>query len=177
MKARTINGDLRIGKEGYIFKGFLYVNGTIIMDGGELVVEGKLMVRSEDNREISIVDGGIYARSISTNLDICIKNGNIVTLKDLICGNIYSDNGDVVVGGDTSVKNVYCRNYLVDGCNYSHIIEGTDSVYVMGSSYSRDIKAPEVFLGDGGDFDGGCITAKHFEFDGHIKNCLRRYLL
>lgn len=177
METRIITEDLIIGKEGYIFKGNLGVYGTIIMNGGDLVVEGKLTVYSEDNREISIVDANIYAKSLSTNVDICIKNGNIITFKDLTCGNIYSDNGDVIVGGNTNVSDVYCRNYLVDGHNNSHTIEGTNNVYIMEFSSSFDIKAPEVFLGDGGNFNGGCITANHFEFDGHIYNCLRRYFL
>ncbi len=180
-------GNLVLENGEYYLKGDLFISGgTLIMTNANLVVEGDLKVFPALNEDGSIaspinaatiVNGSIYAKSISIFADIVIKNGNICSFSDLDCENIYSANGDINVGGNANVFNVYCRNYLVDGTNNSYNIEADESVYIMEYSKNLDITATEVFLGYGGDFNCGVITAQHFEFDGHIINCLRRYLL
>ncbi len=180
-------GNLVLENGEYYLKGNLFISGgTLIMTNANLVVEGDLKVFPSLNEDGSIdspisaatiVNGSIYAKSISIFADIVIKDGNICTFSDLNCENIYSANGDINVGRNANVCNVYCKNYLVDGTNCSYNIEADESVYIMEYSKNLNITASEVFLGYGGDFNCGVITTKHFEFDGHITNCLRRYFL
>ncbi len=178
-------GNLVLENSEYYLKGDLLISGgTIIMTNSNLVVEGDLKVFPALNEDGSIaspisaatiVDGGIYAKSISIFADIVIRNGNVCTFGNLDCENIYSANGDINVGGNANVFNVYCRNYLVDGTNSSYNIEADESIYIMEYSDNFNINAPEVFLGYGADFNNGIIIAKKFDFGGHVKNCLRRY--
>lgn len=180
-----IYGNLVIENEERVVKGNLsIVGGTIIMTNANLVVEGDLTVFPECSNiddianlsidSITIVNGGIYAKSISTLSDIVIKNGNITTFADLNCENIYSDGGDVNVGGDANVANVYCKNYLVDGNNDSYEIEADCSVYILGTSSNHNISAPEVFIGEDSYFYSFILTANYFETGGHVINCLYR---
>lgn len=180
-------GNLVLENGEYYLKGNLFINGgTLIMTNANLVVEGNLKAfptLTEDGSiacqidAATIVNGSVYAKSISILADIVIKDGNICSFSDLNCENIYCANGDINVGGNANVFNVYCRNYLVDGTNCSYTIEADESVYIMDYSKHFNITAPEVFLGYGGDFNYGVITAKNFDFDGHVTNCLHRYFL
>ncbi len=182
-------GNLVLENGEYYLKGDLFIcGGTLIMTNANLVVEGDLKVFPAliDDGSIAspvedavIVNGGVYAKSISIYSDIVIKNGNICTFSDLNCGTIYSSNGDINVGRNANVFNVYCKNYLVDGTNSSYNIEADESVYIMDYSSNFNITAPDVFLGYGADFNGGDITANNFEIgDGsHIKNCFYRHFL
>lgn len=172
-----IDGDLVIEGFNYIVKGDLTVEGTVISKNGDLIVEGDLLVYSEYDEDISISCGSIYAKSITAWANINNLNGNICTLKDLNCWNIFCYKGDISVGGNAYVLDVFCRNYLVDGKNDSINIEAEKSVYIMEYSTNFSIKAPEVFLGGGGDFNCNPIITNHFEFDGHVYNCARRYFL
>lgn len=171
----VIDGDLVIEDFNYIVKGDLTVEGTVIIKNGDLIVEGDLLVYSD--ADISVACGSIYAKSVNSNGDICISNGNISTLRDLDCMNIFCPKGDISVGRNSYVLDVRCRNYLVDGKNYSENIIANDSVYIMDYSYNHCITAPEVFLGGGGEFNCNPIITNHFEFDGHVYNCARRYFL
>ncbi len=182
-------GNLVLENGEYYLKGDLFISGgTLIMTNANLVVEGNLKVFPSFNEDGSIaspisaatiVDGGIYAKSISIFSNIVIKNGNICSFTNLDCENIYSANGDINVGGNANVFNVYCRNYLVDGTNSSYNIEADESVYIMDYSNNFNITAPDVFLGNGGDFNGLDITANNFEIGdrSHIKNCFFRHFL
>lgn len=169
-----IDGDLVIEGFNYIVKGDLVVEDTVIIKDGDLIVEGNLLVRSNHNSSISVSCGSIYAKSITVYTNINILNGNISTLKDLDCWNICCYEGDISVGGNSDVLYVFCRNYLVDGENRSIDIEAEKSVYIMKHSSNHCIVSPEVFLGEGGDFNGNFIITNHFEFNEHIYNCLGR---
>lgn len=178
MQERIVNGDLRIEGYEYAFKGNLIVEGTVSVINGSLVVEGNLVVRSTcSSINITIYNGTIYAKSITTAADICITYGNISTFKDLRCKDILCFGGDVSIGGNAYANFVRCRNYFVNGTNHSDDIIAEQNVYIMEFSNSKSITAPEVFLGAGGDFHGGTITANHFEFDGHIYGCFRRFFI
>lgn len=172
----VIDSDLMIKDFNYIVKGNLVVKGTVIIYNGNLIVEGDLTIYSNHSRDIYVYSGSIYAKSImvSKTPNISITDGNITTFKDLTCMNIQCYNGDICVGGNANIGNVSCRNYLVDGYNNSFVIKAEKSVYIMEYSNNSSITAPEVFLGGGGNFNGGSITSNHFEVDGHIYNCLRR---
>lgn len=169
-------GDLVLENANYYLKGNLKIDGFLIMHNANLVVEGFLIVLSDC---FYITNGSIYARSIKASCDIVIKGGgNLTTFADLYCFNIFSD-GNISVGGNSDVYNVYCMNYLIDGENYSLDINADKSVYIMEYSRSQSITAPDVLLASGGDFNGGNITAYNFEFGegAHIQNCYRRYSL
>lgn len=174
-----IYGNLVIENEEHVVKGDLeIIGGTLIMTNANLVVEGNLTIRHGSKGftvdASSIVNGSIYAKSISISSSIVIKNGNITTFADLNCGNIYSENGDINVGGNSDVCNVYCKNYLVDGNNDSFNIEADNIVCILGLSDNFNISAPEVFIGDDSDFNLSIITANYFESTGHIYNCICR---
>lgn len=181
MLERIIPGDLVIDDnlifEGfnYIVKGNLTVEGTVLIKNGGLIVEGDLLVNSKHSFDVSVYYGSIYAKSITVATNISIMNGNISTLKDLNCMDITCYLGDISVGGNTSVHSVACSNYLVDGKNNSLDIEADNVVYIMDFSNSGKISAQEIFLGGGGDFGGASVITNHFEFDGHVYNCQRRY--
>lgn len=186
MQNRKIYGNLVVENEDYIVKGNLsIIGGTITLINANLVVEGSLKVLPEhfslsNNVElytpVLVQNGGIYAKDLSVLEDIVITNGNICTFFDLDCYDIYST-GDINVGRNSNVGSVFCRNYLVDGCSDTFLIEAEKSVYIMEYSNNFGITAPEVFLGDGGDFNGCDITAKHFEFGGHVTNCFYRHFM
>lgn len=178
MQKRIIDGDLVIKGCNHVFKGDLVVEGSIIVNEGSLVVEGDLLVRSKcSSINLTLFKGDIYAKSITTSADICITYGNLSTFKDLRCKDILCFGGNISVGGNTHVQSVHCSNYFVDGANNSDEIIADQNVYIMEFSNSKSITAPEVFLGGGGDFHGGTITADHFEFDGHVYGCFRRFFI
>ena len=177
MQNRIINGQLVIENCEYVVKGNLEVTDSVIIKNGSLVVEGDLLIHSKHCNNINIYNGKVYAKSITTTANIYISNGNVITFRNLKCNNIRCLGGDIIVGGDAHVRSVFCRNYLVDGCNNSDDIEAECTVYIMEFSNSKNITAPEVFLGGGGNFNGNTIKCDYFEFDGHIYSCLRRYFL
>lgn len=179
MRKRFIRGDLLVENRDYIVKGDLNVVGTIIIRNANLVVEGDII--SHSTKPISISNGNIYAKSLTTLSDINIssnyRNGSICTFNDLSCSTIYANSHDIIVGGNANVANVYCRNYLIDGDNNSINLYASESVYILGYSNNYEIASPDVFLGEGAYFNGACIIADNFEFTPgkHISYCYRRY--
>lgn len=174
-------GNLVLENGDYYLKGDLsIIDGTFIMTNANLVVEGFLKIflgyRVDSTPTVFISGGSIYAKSIETDTNIVITDGNLTTFSDLSCCNISSD-GDIYVGGNADVSYVLCNNYLVDGENDSLDITAQKSVYIMGYCECTGITAPEVFLSDGGNFHYGNITTNHFEIgDGsHITSCIYRY--
>lgn len=176
-------GDLVLEDGEYYLKGNLQIIGTLILNNANLVVEGFLEILGNysispmsTTFSISISNGNVYAKSITAYHYINIHGGNLTTFSDLLCIDIFSD-GDVYVGGNAETYDVSCNNYLVDGKNDSLHINAYKSVYIMGYCECMSITAPEVFLCDGGNLDGGNITANHFEFSGHVANYFYQHFL
>lgn len=176
-------GDLVLENGEYYLKGNLQIIGTLTLNNANLVVEGFLEILADydvsyisTTVSILISTGNIYAKTITAFHYIKIRGGNLTTFSDLNCCNISSD-GDINVGGNAEVYDVSCNNYLVDGKNDSLNITAKKSVYIMDYSINGRITAVEVFLGGGGEFNCNPIITDHFEFDGHVYNCARRYFL
>lgn len=169
--------NLILKDEDYFFDGDLVVNGKVELLNANLQVSGNLFFKgiADDGFCIQtayITNGNITAYAFECHINKLFVTGNILVKTDLNACHISCD-GNIEVDGFCSVYNVTCKNYLITGDNYSDDVTAEESLYILGTNDSGDLKAHELFLGDVSRFSPyGEITieAKYFESAGLMRN-------
>lgn len=188
---RFLEGNITISSKFEMKNANLIVSGnlTILCNGdnvevenGNIIVSGDLIIRKAINiKAVNISCNYLWFRNIN------ISDGDIWVNTDLESGSITSD-GNIQVGGNPSISDVTCLNYLVTGNNYSDSINASQDIYILGNNDSCDLTAREIFI-DGdchtNDYsitaqeifiddncDAGSITAHKFECRGNV-SCKR----
>lgn len=172
--------NLILKDEDYFFDGDLVVNGKVELINVNLQVSGKLFFKgiADDGFSIKaayITNASITAYAFTCRINKLFVKGDILVKTDMDARHISCD-GNIEVDGFCNVYNVTCNNYLITGDNYSDDVTVKESLYILGSNDSGDLKAHEIFLGGVSTFSPYSeisIEAKHFESTGQIRNCQR----
>ena len=164
----TIKGSFKMKGANLIVLGHLTIscNDNVEIENGDIIVSGDLILNSNINiKGVNISCDCLYCSQYSCNIDI--SDGDIWVNADLEGYTIISDS-NIEVGGNSTVDDITCLNYLVAGDNDSSSINASQDIYILGDNDSTDLTAREILIDCDCDTNGFPITAHHFVCTGDL---------